>query len=227
MLQVYQPVYPGIPGNARATVFGRHGFSGEQVLPIFELSGFRQIDFATCGPQGFCGAGAEFSRPNLLDIDPRVAFAWAPAKLGGKTVVRSGFGIYHGDGQLDDQNLPMANEVQRFSLSQAAIPSFPVLPFLANTTGIVSPREMDRRRKDMYVSQWGLSIQQSMPHSLVGTLSYVGSKGTHLLTTSFVNTVEPSTGTRQFPAFGQVEFRGVASRGSAFALSPRSGRSYT
>jgi hypothetical protein len=186
------------------------------------------FDFATCGPQGFCEAGAEFSRPNLLDIDPRVAFAWAPAKLGGKTVIRSGFGIYHGDGQLDDQNLPMANEVQRFSLSQATIPglSFPVVPFLANTAGVVSPREMDRRRKDMYVSQWGLSIQQSMPHSLVGTVSYVGSKGTHLLTTSFINTVNPATGTRQFPAFGQVEFRGNNNNSEFQALQGSLQRSF-
>ncbi len=186
------------------------------------------FDFATCGAQGFCGAGAEFSRPNLLDIDPRVAFAWAPAKLGGKTVIRSGFGIYHGDGQLDDQNLPMANEVQRFSLSQATIRglSFPVVPFLANTAGVVSPRDMDRLRKDMYVSQWGLSIQQSMPHNLVGTVSYVGSKGTHLLTTSFINTVNPATGTRQFPAFGQVEFRGNDNNSSFEALQGSLQRSF-
>lgn len=168
------------------------------------------FDFATCGPQGFCPAGAEFSRPNMLDLDPRVAFVWAPQALGGKTIIHSGFGIYHGDGQLDDQNLPISNEVQRFSLSQATLPnlSFPIAPFLAGVPGVVSARDMDRLRKDMYVSQWGLSIQQSLPQSFVGTLSYVGNKGTHLLTTSFVNTINPATGTRPFPAFGQVEFRG-------------------
>ncbi|HEV3316136.1 MAG TPA: carboxypeptidase regulatory-like domain-containing protein [Candidatus Angelobacter sp.] len=186
------------------------------------------FDFGTCGTQGFCGAGAEFSRPNLLNIDPRLAFAWAPAKLGGKTVIRSGFGIYHGDGQLDDQNLPIANEVQRFSLSQATIHglTFPVVPFLANTAGVVSPREMDRLRKDMYVSQWGLSVQQAMTHNLVGTISYVGSKGTHLLTTSFINTVNPMTGTRQFPAFGQIEFRGNSNNSSFQALQGSLQRSF-
>ena len=81
------------------------------------------FDFSTCGPQGFCGAGAEFSRPNVLDFDPRVAAAWAPGALGGKTVIRGGFGIYHGDGQLDDQNLPIANEVARYSLSSKTIPN--------------------------------------------------------------------------------------------------------
>jgi Carboxypeptidase regulatory-like domain/TonB dependent receptor len=168
------------------------------------------FDFATCGPQGFCPAGASFGNPNLLDIDPRISFAWTPAALGNRTVVRGGFGIYHGDGQLDDQNLPTSNEVKRYSLSAATIPnlSFPVDPFLATAPGIVSPRDMDRNRKDMYVSQWGLSIQQPLPERLVGTLSYVGSKGTDILTTSYINLLNPATGTRQYPGFGQVEWRG-------------------
>ena len=40
------------------------------------------FDFATCGPQGFCGVGASFGRPNYGDIDPRLAFAWSPGKAG-------------------------------------------------------------------------------------------------------------------------------------------------
>lgn len=181
------------------------------------------FDFATCGPQGFCGAGAEFSKPRLLDLDPRVSVAWAPAALANKTILRGGFGLYHGDGQLDDQNLPTSNEVQRFSLSAATIPnlSFPVDPFLADTQGIVSPRDMYRLRKDMYVAQWGVSVQQSLPDSFVGTLSYVGSKGTHLLTTSYINLIDPATGTREYSGFGQVEFRGNTNSSSyeAFVAS--------
>ena len=73
------------------------------------------FDFATCGPQGFCGVGASFGQPNYGDIDPRIAIAWAPRKRR-KTVVRAGFGIYHEDGQLDDQNLPISNEVFAYSL---------------------------------------------------------------------------------------------------------------
>lgn len=186
------------------------------------------FDFATCGPQGFCPAGAEFSQPRLADLDPRVAVAWAPALLHGKTVIRSGFGIYHGDGQLDDQNLPISNEVQRFSLSQASVPglSFPVTPFLAGVPGTVSARDMDRLRKDMYVSQWGLSIQQPLPYEFVGTLSYIGSKGTHLLTTSFINTINPITGTRPFAGFGQVEFRGNESNSSFQGLQASAQRSF-
>jgi hypothetical protein len=123
--------------------------------------------------------------------------------------MRSGFGLYHGDGQLDDQNLPINNEVGRYSLSAKTIPnlSYPVTPFL-NGPGTVSPRDMDRNRKDMYVSQWGFSVQQALPRNFVGTLSYVGSKGTYLLTTSYLNLIDPVTGVRPNANFGQVEYRG-------------------
>jgi hypothetical protein len=184
------------------------------------------FDFATCGPQGFCAPGAEFSRPNLYDFDPRVAFAWAPLRFSGKTVIRSGFGIYHGDGQLDDQNLPINNEVLRYTLAGLSGLRFPVDPFLSGVPGIVSPRDMNRRRKDMYVSQWGLSMQQSLTGDFVATLSYVGSKGTHLLTTSYLNLTNPITGKRPFPSFGQVEYRGNDSDSSFNALQASLQRSF-
>ncbi|AEU34453.1 TonB-dependent receptor [Granulicella mallensis] len=166
------------------------------------------FDFATCGPQGYCGVGASFGQPNTLDIDPRLSITWAPNAGGGKTVLRSGFGLYHGDGQLDDQNFPISNEIAQYSLNSIANLSYPITPFLSDTPGIIAPREADRDRKDMYVAQWGLSVQQALPHELVGTLSYVGSKGTYLLNTSYINLKDPVTGLRPYPAFGQVQSRG-------------------
>lgn len=167
------------------------------------------FDFATCGPQGFCGVGASFGQPNYGDIDPRIALAWSPGQ-NGKTVLRAGFGIYHEDGQLDDQNLPISNEVFAYSLSNKTITnlSYPIDPFLSNTPGIISPRADDRQRKDTYVEQWGLSVQHFLPADVVGTFSYVGSKGIHLLTLSEVNVVSPLNGMRPYPNFGMVSWRG-------------------
>ena len=86
---------------------------------------------------------------------------------------------------------------------------------------------MDRNRKDMYVSQWGLSIQQALPHDLVGTLSYAGSKGTDLLTTSYLNLIDPATGVRPNPAFGQVEYRGNRNNSSYQAFVASLQRSFS
>jgi hypothetical protein len=186
------------------------------------------FDFATCGPQGFCGAGAGFGQPNYGDIDPRLAISWAPGKSG-YSVLRAGFGIYHEDGQLDDQNLPISNEVFAYSLSNKTIPSlsYPITPFLADTTGIVSPRDDDRLRKDTYVEEWGLSVQQQLPADFVGTISYVGSTGVHLLTLSAVNVVNPVTGARAYPAFGQVSWRGNKDNSSYHGFSVAAKRTYS
>jgi len=187
------------------------------------------FDFATCGPEGFCGVGASFGQPNYADIDPRIAFAWSPKRFDSKTVIRGGFGMYHEDGQLDDQNLPNSNIVLRYSLSNKSQPdlAFPIDPFLENTTGIISPRAQDRRRKDTYVTQWGFSVQQALPDQLVSTISYVGSKGTHLLTLSEVNVINPLTGARPYPDFGQVDWRGTENNSSYQGLSLALKRSFS
>ena len=186
------------------------------------------FDFATCGAQGFCGVGASFGRPNYGDLDPRIALAWDPRGRG-RTVIRAGFGTYHEDGQLDDQNLPISNEVYSYALSNKTIPnlSFPIIPFLADTTGIISPRDEDRRREDTLVTQWGLSVQQALPGDFVGTVSYVGSEGAHLLTLSEVNVVNPLTGARPYPAFGQVSWRGSIATSNYQALSVSVKRSFS
>ena len=186
------------------------------------------FDFATCGPQGFCGVGASFGQPNYGDVDPRIAFAWSP-RANGQTVIRAGFGIYHEDGQLDDQNLPISNEVFAYSLSSATIPglSYPIDPFLENTTGIISPRAQDRRRKDTSVTQWGLSVQQALPSDFVATISYVGSEGTHLLTLSEVNVQDPLTKLRPYSGFGQVSWRGNTDTSSYEGLSVGVKRSFS
>ena len=172
------------------------------------------FDFATCGPQGYCGVGASFGPPNYADFDPRIAFAWAPAKLGGKTVIRSGFGIYHEDGQLDDQNIPDKNEVLSYALTPTNCPglSFPIVVNSAGSpvcsNGTQSPNAEQRDRPDSYVTQWGLSVEQALPANLVATVAYVGSQGNNLLQESYVNVENPLTGLRPYPEFSQIPWRG-------------------
>jgi hypothetical protein len=155
--------------------------------------------------------GASFGQQNYGDFDPRVAFSWSPDKVS-KTVIRGGFGMYHEDGQLDDQNLPESNEVGSYSLTKCmgAPLTYPIAASCFTGPGSLSPQAQDRRRKDTYTEQWSASVQRELPADFVGTLSYVGSHGLHLLTLSLVNMIDPATGTVPYPAFAPaINWRGT------------------
>ena len=183
------------------------------------------FDFETCGPQGFCGVGASFGQQNYGDIDPRVAFAWTPRKAG-HTVIRGGFGMYHEDGQLDDQNLPAKNEVPSFAATASSSSPLSYCPPATCATavpfgpGTLSPNAEQRNRKDTYVEQWSLSVQQELPANFVSTFSYLGSHGVHLLDTNVVNLINPATGIAQYPAFAPaIGWRGSIGMSSYNALT--------
>ncbi len=166
------------------------------------------FDFATCGPQGFCGVGSSFGTQNYGDVDPRLGLSWSPPR-DSKTIVRAGFGMYHEDGQLDDQNLPAKNEIPSYSVTGGTYP----VTFAG--TGTLSPNAEQRNRKDTYTEQWDLSVQRELPGNFVGTLSYMASHGVHLLETNVVNLINPATGIAQYPAFAPA----IAWRGSVGASS--------
>lgn len=180
------------------------------------------FDFATCGPQGFCGVGASFGHQNLGDVDPRVGLSWSPGGEG-KPILRGAFGLYHEDGQLDDQNLPAKNEVPSFSATNI---SYPVGSFFSSST--LSPNAEQRNRKDTYVEQWNLSLQQQLPANLVATLTYMGSHGVDLLATNVVNLTNPATGQVQYSGFAPaIAWRGSAGQSSYNALAASIRRPFT
>lgn len=176
------------------------------------------FDFATCG--GFCPRTDSYFHPRYDDLDPRVGIAWSHSN----TVVRVGAGIYHTDGQLDDQNLPISNTVDRYSFTNTAFPglSYPLLSYLAYAEdgglGVVSPRDLDRNRKDDYVAAWTLSLQQTLPSKFLATLSYLGNKATDVLTTTYVNLAIPPSNIVPYPQFGAVSWRGDVGNSTFEAL---------
>jgi hypothetical protein len=179
---------------------------------VFHESQNRAIpfDFGTCGPGGFCPVGSPFYFPPHDDFDPRLGIAWSPGWSHGKTVIRLGAGMYHDDGQLDDQNFPTANDEPRYSLTlgpQFPNLSYPVDPFLVDATGILSPKDLVRNRKDAYASEWSASVQQSLPGAFIGSVSYVGNEGADIMNRAYTNLINPLTGQRPNPQFGQIEIR--------------------
>src|ERR1017187_5047136 len=103
--------YYGVAHEAtnRTTVFDLNQFHGV----CLGSGSFNTLPVpASSGPINTppCPTNPTLYNPNYKNFDPRVALAWAPSALHGKTVVRAGFGIYHGAAQNDDLNAGLESD---------------------------------------------------------------------------------------------------------------------
>jgi hypothetical protein len=163
---------------------------------------YKVFDLNAC--RGFCPQGTPWYFPDRNNFDPRVGFAWTL----GKTVVRGGGGLYHGPGQIDDVNTALDNVAARYSLTTLEAPglSLPVEPFLRLAADVgVTPRSLQRDRRDQYSAQWGLSIQRELPVGFVGQIGYIGNSGVKLFARQYINNVDPITRVRPLPTFGRMD----------------------
>ena len=145
-----------------------------------------------------CPANPALYNADYRNFDPRVSFAWAPGIFHGKTVVRSGFGIYHGAAQNDDLNAGL--ESDRYTAFATFDPSSngtPLLPAYQQTNPDLSslpitpaqqPRALQRHgRRDLYVETWGLTIDRELPSNFLASAQYLGSRGVRLFSRGGVN----------------------------------------
>jgi hypothetical protein len=159
-----------------------------------------------------CPANPSLYNPSYVNFDPRFALAWAPNALHGKTVLRAGFGIYHGAAQNDDLNAGLESDTFRILVNNFnPPPSCPTpCPNLESQfeqqdptfsgLGTASkqanhPRALQREgRRDLYVETWGMTIEHQLPASFTASAQYLGSHGVHLFSRGAVNLcTEPVT----------------------------------
>jgi hypothetical protein len=125
-------------------------------------------------------------RPDKHDISPRVGFAWRPLSKG-TMVVRGGYGTYYNTSIYNTIANNMAQQppfAQSFTLSTAGLPSnlsmAQYFSYLSGQNQLTNTYAVDPNYKTGYAQMWQLAVQNDLGHSLVGTLTYNGTKGTRL-----------------------------------------------
>jgi len=191
--------YYGVAHEAtnRTTVFDLNQFHGVclgsrsiNTLPVPPSSG--PVNTAPCPKD------PALYDPNYKNIDPRMALAWAPGALNGKTVFRAGFGIYHGAAQNDDLNAGLESDTFRVKVNQsvALSPAFEqTTPDLSSATAqkqASHPRALQREdRRDLYAETWGLTVEHELPQNFQFSVQYLGSRGVRLFSRGGVNLCTP------------------------------------
>ncbi|MFB3903331.1 MAG: TonB-dependent receptor domain-containing protein [Acidobacteriota bacterium] len=169
----------------------------------------------------FAPQGTPAYQPDRNNIAPRLSFAWSPTAFKDKTVIRGGYGMYYGPGQVDDVMAGIETYEESFALDSADVPnlSFPVEPFLDQAVSEGrTPRHLLPWREDMYSQHWGLSIQQQLPAEFVAQVSYNGGNAHKILSRTYINNINPATGKRPWPKFGKIDSKESAGNGSFNSL---------
>ena len=175
------------------------GLRYEATSPVQTYAGLASMlaeDLETIIPSTFPSKGFEFTKANY-DFGPRLGAAY---RIGDKTVVRAGFGIYFNPNQMNSFTFLTNNPPLAAVTTYTSDPANPTLSF-SNPTGPVGPagrpdmisptRELPNARKD----QWSFDVQHDLGRGTALDFQYLGSNTSHLDRSFFNNTPTPGAGT--------------------------------
>ena len=127
--------------------------------------------------------------PGRANLSPRGGVAW-DVFGDGSTSVRGGYGLYFGTTVQQNLIVTVTNPpvTPRFVIPN---PTFPNPPFERGVGNTIRPMQWDLQSPRLHV--WNVNMQRLLPGSILATVGYAGSRGTHLYRNTDVNIPTPST----------------------------------
>jgi hypothetical protein len=170
-------------GNPFNGIIQCGGPGGSSAVPAPTLVAFPAASVGSSSSAG-CLKG------HLFNPAPRIGFAWDP-KGDGKMAIRGGYGVFFEHTNGNEANTESLEGSPPLSLTAS---QFNVTGYGNIGGGLLFPlavNSVPNKAIWPYVQQWHLDVQKELPGNFVASVSYVGSKGTHLTQQRNLNQLQP------------------------------------
>ncbi|HTD21220.1 MAG TPA: carboxypeptidase regulatory-like domain-containing protein [Terriglobales bacterium] len=196
---------PTLMAKANLVVDYQHGYLKNVTNPLApsplpldvnNLNAVMTNGLVACGKNG---VPASCQSSHVFNPAPRIGFAWDPTGQG-KISIRGGYGVFfeHGTGSEANAGSLMGNPPQVLSMQEDNPLSYQQIGYYTGNPKAEVPYayplnviSIPAKTVWPYVQQWSFGVQQEIAKDTAITVSYVGSKGTHLAVAMQRNQLRP------------------------------------